>query len=251
MKTFVIYLSIPLVFLILAVTAQIAQTNIGSTHQSYLDDKSEKRNFIRLDTEKRQSNEITEKKKQIDDCKDSLLQLSEIEDNNLNINNLTFFKSNDSFPNFIKTLGKCRTSESVPFLVKIKGKVALEQVNSTSTRGERVPVFDYFFAARALAYIGAPAIEPLLTELKNENDYSDLDIQLNALILKEIYGEQVIGSVLNELGKNSLSPKSARKAIMAKEVLEKYDNFTWGFNGRTLSPIESRVELKKKLKVKN
>lgn len=252
MRILFICISISLIFLVWAGIAQIAQTNIGSTYRNSPSQTSEKKVSVQLDGGKKQNLQIIRKKEQIDDCKDTAARLSEIEnDSSYNISKLTFFKSNDSFPNIIKILGSCRTTASVPFLVKIKGKVALEQVNSLSIRGERVPVFDYFFAARAMVNIGTASIEPVLTELTNDIDYPDLDIQLNALILKEIYGEQVSASVLNEISSRDLSPKSTRKITIAKEVLERYDSFTWGFNGKTLSPIESRVELKKKLAIKN
>ena len=166
-------------------------------------------------------------------------------DNAREIKTLTFYKSDDSLRNVVSVLGSYRAIEAIPVLIKLKAKVAREQVNSPSLR-EPVPVFNYFFAAKALAEIGNPAAEPLLNEIKDKNEYSTLDIQLNGLILREIYGKQIALYILNSLNSSELTEQNSKKLSIVRETIENYDPRSWGFNGQTLGFRQSSTELRKK-----
>ena len=226
---------------------QVSGKNTELVSEFLLNPTPKRENAKGTENKKQQDFKVTEKIELLDKRKSTIAKLIEMaNDGSREINNLTFYKPIDSLPNIVETLGSYRAIESIPLLIKIKGRVALEQVNSFGQR-ESVPVFNYFYAAKALADIGNPAVEALLQEFTNNSEYSILNIQLNALILRQVYGKQVALYLLSELNPNTSSVQSANKLNIARETIQNYDSQFWGFNGQILGFRQSSIELRKKL----
>lgn len=182
---------------------------------------------------------IAEKIKALDDRKAVISRLLMLVNNyTKGIERLTYFSADNRLPNAVEVLGSYRAVESVPLLMQIKGRVVNEEVTTLGQR-ESVPVFEYFFAAKALADIGNPAAEQVLLEITDRSERSALDIQLDALILNEIYGEKVSLFILTGQRSNITYAQQTEKLNLAMDTIENYNSLTWKFDGKTLGPRKS------------
>lgn len=227
-----------LLILLTSTQSQINQNSKNETPSA----QNQRLETVKLDKQNYQDQEFSnsDKLRLLDERKSKIAELLNIVNNNTpRIENLTFYRSDDVVPIVVEVLGAYRAEEAVSLLMKIKSKVVREQVKQLGRR-EPVPVFNYFFAAKALAAIGPLSGKEILYELTDGREYSILNTQLNALILKEIYGDKISLCILSEQYNSSLSSENAIKLTIAKEIIEQYDGLSWYFDGKKLAPDINR-----------